>query len=231
MYMDAGHAGWLRWSANIAPAATLFSQIYTSAGKPASLRGLATNVANYNAWSATTCASYTQGDANCDEKRYINALAPLLTANGFPAHFIMDTCKLIIVPYMDYIDISQLEMEFSLQSRMPGVIGVTSSALVSASDLPPTQAIHSKMLSSGLSQAESVMEPQIPHLHDTMPTVATLMHFNLLLRREPGSRRTFHNCWLMPILHFKTERIRDADGQLSQDESVGLRRSLISSTN
>lgn len=93
MYMDAGHAGWLGWSANIQPAANLFSEIYNSAGKPASVRGLATNVANYNAWSVTTCASYTQGDANCDEKRYVNALAPLLTNLGFPAHFITDTCE------------------------------------------------------------------------------------------------------------------------------------------
>jgi cellulose 1,4-beta-cellobiosidase len=93
MYLDAGHAGWLGWSANIGPAAQLFGQLYSAAGKPAAVRGLATNVANYNAWSVSTCASYTQGDSNCDEKRYINALAPLLQAQGFPAHFIMDTCK------------------------------------------------------------------------------------------------------------------------------------------
>jgi cellulose 1,4-beta-cellobiosidase len=93
MYLDAGHAGWLGWAANIGPAATLFANLYTAAGSPAAVRGLATNVANYNAWSVTTCASYTQGDSNCDEKRYINALAPLLTSAGFPAHFIMDTSR------------------------------------------------------------------------------------------------------------------------------------------
>lgn len=49
MYLDAGHAGWLGWSANLQPAATLFSQLYVKAGKPAAVRGLATNVANYNA--------------------------------------------------------------------------------------------------------------------------------------------------------------------------------------
>ena len=97
MYLDAGHAGWLGWAANIQPAATLFGQLYTAAGKPAAVRGLATNVANYNAWSIATCPSYTQGDSNCDEKRYINALAPLLQSAGFPAHFVMDTCKL--TPY------------------------------------------------------------------------------------------------------------------------------------
>ncbi|OBT64684.1 hypothetical protein VE03_05844 [Pseudogymnoascus sp. 23342-1-I1] len=93
MYLDAGHGGWLGWAANIGPAATLFSGVYADAGKPAAVRGLATNVANYNAWSVTTCASYTSGDTNCDEKRYINALAPLLTSGGFPAHFIIDTSR------------------------------------------------------------------------------------------------------------------------------------------
>ena len=93
MYLDAGHAGWLGWSANIGLAATLFSSLYSSAGKPAAVRGLATNVANYNAWSVSQCAPYTSGDANCDEKRYINALSPLLTSAGFPAHFIMDTAR------------------------------------------------------------------------------------------------------------------------------------------
>ncbi|KAH6712924.1 1, 4-beta cellobiohydrolase [Leptodontidium sp. MPI-SDFR-AT-0119] len=91
MYLDAGHAGWLGWPANIGPAATLFGDLYKAAGSPSQVRGLATNVANYNAWSIATCPSYTQGNSNCDEVRYVNALAPLLTAAGFPAHFITDT--------------------------------------------------------------------------------------------------------------------------------------------
>lgn len=93
MYLDAGHAGWLGWPANIGPAAQLFGKVYKAAGSPAAVRGLATNVANYNAWTSTSCPSYTSGDSNCNEKLYINALAPLLTAQGFPAHFIMDTSK------------------------------------------------------------------------------------------------------------------------------------------
>ena len=92
MYLDGGHAGWLGWSANIGPAAKLFGDVYKSAGRPAAVRGLVTNVSNYNAFSIAICPAYTQGNTNCDEKRYINALAPLLTAAGFPAHFIMDTC-------------------------------------------------------------------------------------------------------------------------------------------
>lgn len=68
MYLDAGPGGWLGWAANIGPAATLFSSLYQAAGSPSQVRGLATNVANYNAWSLATCPSYTQGDSNCDEQ-------------------------------------------------------------------------------------------------------------------------------------------------------------------
>jgi cellulose 1,4-beta-cellobiosidase len=92
MYLDAGHAGWLGWSANIGPAATLFSSLWSSAGSPQQVRGLATNVANYNAWTGA-CASYTSGDSNCNEELYVNNLAPLLTAQGFPAHFITDVSR------------------------------------------------------------------------------------------------------------------------------------------
>jgi cellulose 1,4-beta-cellobiosidase len=91
MYLDAGHAGWLGWPANLSPAAQLYSQVYSDAGKPASLRGLATNVANYNAWQIGSCPSYTQGNSVCDESSYINALAPLLKSGGWDAHFITDT--------------------------------------------------------------------------------------------------------------------------------------------
>jgi cellulose 1,4-beta-cellobiosidase len=42
MYLDAGHAGWLGWTANIAPAAELFASIYKAAGSPAAVRGLMT---------------------------------------------------------------------------------------------------------------------------------------------------------------------------------------------
>lgn len=61
MYMDAGHAGWLGWAANLQPAADLFASVYKNASSPAAVRGLATNVANYNAWSVATAPSYTQG--------------------------------------------------------------------------------------------------------------------------------------------------------------------------
>ncbi|GIK02767.1 hypothetical protein Aspvir_006828 [Aspergillus viridinutans] len=87
------HAGWLGWPANIGPAAELYASVYKNASSPASVRGLVTNVANYNAFVATTCPSYTQGNAVCDEKIYINNFAPQLASAGFDAHFIVDTRK------------------------------------------------------------------------------------------------------------------------------------------
>ena len=47
LYLDAGHAGWLGWPANIAPAAQLFGQILASAGPGAKVRGLATGMLGF----------------------------------------------------------------------------------------------------------------------------------------------------------------------------------------
>ncbi|KAI5795399.1 cellobiohydrolase II [Peziza echinospora] len=97
MYLDGGHAGWLGWPANLAPAAKVFGDVYKSAGSPRAVRGLVTNVSNYNAYQATTCAPITSVlygiNGVCDEKGYVNSLAPLLVAEGFPAHFIVDISR------------------------------------------------------------------------------------------------------------------------------------------
>lgn len=83
MYFDGGHGGWLGWPANLAPAAQMFAQLRTQAGSPPQLRGLAVNVANYNAWTIATCPSYTTPNPNCDEKRYISAMSGALASNGW----------------------------------------------------------------------------------------------------------------------------------------------------
>ncbi|KAK6218648.1 Glucanase [Colletotrichum higginsianum IMI 349063] len=90
MYLDAGHAGWLGWTANLGPSAQMYAKVFKDAGRPKALRGLVTNVSNYNAWSLSSPPSYTQGNSNFDEKRYIEALAPLLSAQGWDAQFIVD---------------------------------------------------------------------------------------------------------------------------------------------
>jgi cellulose 1,4-beta-cellobiosidase len=92
MYMDAGHAGWLGWPANLSPAAQLYAKVWSDAGKPKSLRGLVTNVANYNGWNLTSAPSYTSGNSNYDESHYVNALGPMLQNNGWTdVHFMVDT--------------------------------------------------------------------------------------------------------------------------------------------
>ncbi len=48
LYLDAGHSGWLGWPANITPAAQLFAEVLQGAGTGATVRGLATDVSNYN---------------------------------------------------------------------------------------------------------------------------------------------------------------------------------------
>lgn len=91
MYLDAGHAGWLGWPANQDPAAQLFANVYKNASSPRAVRGLATNVANYNGWNITTAPSYTQGNAVYNEKLYIHAIGPLLANHGWAnAFFITD---------------------------------------------------------------------------------------------------------------------------------------------
>jgi cellulose 1,4-beta-cellobiosidase len=91
MYMDGGHAGWLGWPANIEPAAKLFAEVYKAAGSPRAVRGIVTNVSNYNAFRLSSCPAITSPNQNCDEERFINAFEPLLRAQGFPARFIVDT--------------------------------------------------------------------------------------------------------------------------------------------
>jgi len=94
MYLDAGHAGWLGWPANQQPAAELFASVYANASSPKSVRGLATNVANYNAWTIDSAPSYTQGNAVYDEKLYVDAMGPLLSEQGWDdCFFITDQSR------------------------------------------------------------------------------------------------------------------------------------------
>ncbi|KAF6835001.1 Cellobiohydrolase II [Colletotrichum musicola] len=90
MYLDGGHAGWLGWQANLAPAAQMYAKVFKDANSPKALRGLATNVANYNAWSVSSPPPYTQGNQNYDEKHYVEAFGPLLRGQGWDAQFIVD---------------------------------------------------------------------------------------------------------------------------------------------
>ena len=93
IYLDAGHAGWLGWKENMPKAIQLFNEVYQQAGGArSSVRGLATNVANYNAWKGS-CPKFLKQDevgaleGRCSEKTYIAGLRKGLSW----AHFVVDT--------------------------------------------------------------------------------------------------------------------------------------------
>jgi cellulose 1,4-beta-cellobiosidase len=50
MYLDVGHAYSLDWVQHGNAAADAVVSVYNASGRPAQLRGFATNVANFNAW-------------------------------------------------------------------------------------------------------------------------------------------------------------------------------------
>ncbi|KAJ1303749.1 hypothetical protein OPQ81_008173 [Rhizoctonia solani] len=84
IYLDGANAGWLGES--LAPTAALLSDILKDAkaqNANATVRGLATNISNYNGLG-------NQQKAGQDELKYIKDLAPYLKKVGFPANFIVD---------------------------------------------------------------------------------------------------------------------------------------------
>ncbi|CUA73074.1 hypothetical protein RSOLAG22IIIB_10523 [Rhizoctonia solani] len=86
IYLDGANAGWLGWPENLAPTAALLAEILKDArtyNANATVRGLATNVSNYNGLG-------NQKAAGKDELKYINDLAPHLKKVGFPTNFIVD---------------------------------------------------------------------------------------------------------------------------------------------
>lgn len=98
LYIDAAHGGWLGWDGNLPLAAAEFAKVLsiatnftTAAKKPApSIRGFSTDVSNFNPYIANPRANYTQYSNAYDESHYATVLAPYLTAQGLPAHFIID---------------------------------------------------------------------------------------------------------------------------------------------
>jgi cellulose 1,4-beta-cellobiosidase len=94
LYLDAGNSGWLGWPTNLSPAAQLFGKVLSGAGNNATVRGLATDVSSYNLLRGVEDKAAAP-NPNYNEELYINALAPFLTQNNFPAHFIVDRKDLI----------------------------------------------------------------------------------------------------------------------------------------
>jgi cellulose 1,4-beta-cellobiosidase len=93
LYLDAAHGGWLGWNDNLAPSAKVFAEVLAGAqkiNKNAKVRGLATNVSNYNQYVAPVRENFTEWNNSWDEWHYVHSLAPHLEEAGYPAHFIVD---------------------------------------------------------------------------------------------------------------------------------------------
>ncbi|PKS07425.1 hypothetical protein jhhlp_006028 [Lomentospora prolificans] len=95
MYIDAGHGGWLGWNDNLEPGAEELAATYKAAGSPSQVRGIATNVAGWNAWdlSPGEFADATDAEWNkCqNEKIYVETFGAALKSAGMPNHAIVDT--------------------------------------------------------------------------------------------------------------------------------------------
>jgi cellulose 1,4-beta-cellobiosidase len=86
LYLDGAHAAWLGWPGNIDQTAVVIGQLVKDAqaiNPKAKIRGLATNVSNYNGIGNNNQTGY-------DELVYVRNLKPLLAAQGVDAHFIID---------------------------------------------------------------------------------------------------------------------------------------------
>jgi cellulose 1,4-beta-cellobiosidase len=77
------------------PGAKELATVYKNAGSPKSVRGIATNVAGWNAWdlspgefSKATDAQYNKAQ---NEKKYIELFSPELKSAGMPGQAIVDT--------------------------------------------------------------------------------------------------------------------------------------------
>jgi len=94
-YMDAGHGGWLGWDANLKPGAEELAKVYKAAGSPKQFRGIATNVAGWNAWDLVPGEFSDKSDAkynSCqNEKEYVTRFGAALKTAGMPNHAIVDT--------------------------------------------------------------------------------------------------------------------------------------------
>jgi cellulose 1,4-beta-cellobiosidase len=69
----------------------VFAEVYRNASKPAAVRGIVTNVSNYNAYNVSQAPDYAKDTPNWDESRYHASLTPFLKEHGYPANFLVDT--------------------------------------------------------------------------------------------------------------------------------------------
>lgn len=94
LYLDAAHAGWLGWEANQRRMAKLVKQVVELAGGTDRIRGLATNVANYNALRGDWGKRLEASNPSPNELSYVERFAQTLDAEGLPGmSFVVDTSR------------------------------------------------------------------------------------------------------------------------------------------
>ncbi|TGJ87842.1 hypothetical protein E0Z10_g917 [Xylaria hypoxylon] len=97
MYLDVGHSNSLDWAWHRNGTADAIADIYKIAGKPAQLRGFATNVGNWNAWDLSPGEFARADDARDirpgNEKNFVRILSSALGARGMTTHAILDTSR------------------------------------------------------------------------------------------------------------------------------------------
>ncbi|KAK2753118.1 1,4-beta-D-glucan cellobiohydrolase cel6c [Onygenales sp. PD_40] len=95
MYIDAGHGGWLGWDENLTPGAEELASVFKAAGSPSQVRGIATNVSGWNAFSLTPGEFEDDPDGQynqCqDEQRFVTLFGAALETAGMPNQAIVDT--------------------------------------------------------------------------------------------------------------------------------------------
>jgi cellulose 1,4-beta-cellobiosidase len=94
LYLDVAHSGWLGWENNRAAMAKIFKEVLESAGGLDTVRGFATNVANYTALVNSTELYDYQGNPCRDETTYVSALSQSFAAAGIVNKgFVIDTSR------------------------------------------------------------------------------------------------------------------------------------------
>ncbi|KAI0505842.1 glycoside hydrolase family 6 protein [Xylaria bambusicola] len=96
-YLDAGHSNSLDWSYLRNHTADLFAEMYNISGRPAQMRGFATNVGNWNGWDLSPGEfAHTEDSRDIrpsNEKNFIHILSSTLQARGLSMHAILDTSR------------------------------------------------------------------------------------------------------------------------------------------
>jgi cellulose 1,4-beta-cellobiosidase len=99
MYLDAAHGGWLGWPNNLEAAAQIYLKVLTLAGGPSTIRGFATNTANYQPLGSTTstadpCNLKSQYNNAINEVIYVSLLSQQLATVGITGKgYIIDTSR------------------------------------------------------------------------------------------------------------------------------------------